>query len=115
MELNLTAPINDLGYGIAGLNILKGLVRNGCKVSYWPIGQPTARTEEDANIIRNSISNSETFNVHAPSLRLWHQHDMAQHIGSGPRIGFPIFELNCFSDIEKHHLASLDKIIVCSK
>ena len=115
MELNLTAPINDLGYGIAGLNILKGLVRNGCKVSYWPIGQPTARTEEDANIIRDCVSNSETFNVHAPSLRLWHQHDMAQHIGSGPRIGFPIFELNCFADTEKHHLASLDKIIVCSK
>ena len=51
MEINLTAPINDLGYGVAGLNILKGLVRNGCKVSYWPIGQPTISSEEDAEII----------------------------------------------------------------
>tara|TARA_R100001509_G_scaffold165339_1_gene146488 strand:- start:510 stop:1565 length:1056 start_codon:yes stop_codon:yes gene_type:complete len=114
MEVNLTAPINDLGYGVAGLNILKGLVRNGCKVSYWPIGQPTAHTEEDAEIIRACMSNRELFNKDAPSLRLWHQHDMAEHIGAGIRVGFPVFELDTFSDVEKHHLSSLDKIIVCS-
>tara|TARA_R110000824_G_scaffold279515_4_gene467711 strand:+ start:208 stop:1287 length:1080 start_codon:yes stop_codon:yes gene_type:complete len=115
MELNLTAPINDLGYGVAGLNVLKGLVRNECKVSYWPIGQATAHTEEDVSIIKSCIANTEYFNKEAPSLRLWHQHDMSQHIGSGKRVGFPVFELNKFSDVEKHHLSSLDKIIVCSE
>ncbi len=114
MEINLTAPINSLGYGVAGLNILKGLVRSGCKVSYWPIGQPTISSEEDAEIIRTCISNAQSFNNKAPSLRVWHQHDMAQHIGHGERIGFPIFELDKFSEIEKHHLSSLDKIVVCS-
>ena len=115
MELNLTAPINDLGYGVAGLNILKGLVRNGVKVSYWPIGQATPHTQEDLEVITECMSNSQFFNSKAPSLRLWHQHDMSQHIGSGKRVGFPVFELNRFSDIEKHQLASLDKIVVCSE
>tara|TARA_Y100001938_G_scaffold111220_1_gene152164 strand:- start:1734 stop:2840 length:1107 start_codon:yes stop_codon:yes gene_type:complete len=115
MEINLTSPINDLGYGVAGLNILKGLVRNGCRVSYWPIGQPTARNQEDAEIINSCVKHTQLFNCEAPSLRIWHQHDMAEHIGRGERVGFPIFELNRFSEIEKHHLSSLDKIIVCSE
>ena len=115
MNLNFTAPINDLGYGVAGLNILKGLVGIGCNVSYWPIGQPTARNQQDAEIIQACVNNSHKFDPKAPSLRLWHQHDMAQHIGSGKRIGFPVFELNRFSDVEKHNLSSLDQILVCSK
>jgi len=114
MEINLTAPINDLGYGVAGLNILKGLVRNECKVSYWPIGQASLHTQEEADIVRACTQNTQSFNSNAPSLRLWHQHDMAQHIGRGQRIGFPVFELNRFSETEKHHLSSLDKIFVCS-
>tara|TARA_Y100000592_G_scaffold99967_1_gene177998 strand:- start:5383 stop:6483 length:1101 start_codon:yes stop_codon:yes gene_type:complete len=114
MRLNLTAPINDLGYGVAGLNILKHLVKEGVIVSYWPIGEPTVHEENDANIIRHCIQTAEMFDAECPSLRIWHQHDMAQHIGSGKRIGFPIFELDKFTDIEKHHLASLDGILVCS-
>ena len=115
MDINLTAPINDLGYGVAGLNILKSLIKNGCNVSYWPIGQPEVHDNLTAEIITSAISTAQLFNLDAPSLRVWHQHDMAQHIGSGDRIGFPVFELNKFSELEKHHLASLDKIIVCSK
>jgi len=115
MEINLTAPINDLGYGVAGLNILKGLVRAGHTVSYWPIGQSSVHTQEEAEIVTSCSKNAEFFNKNAPSIRLRHQHDMSQHIGGGKRIGFPIFELNKFSDIEKHHLSSLDKVFVCSE
>jgi hypothetical protein len=39
---------------------------------------------------------------------------MAQFVGRGTRIGFPIFELDTFNDLEKHQLNSLDKIFVCS-
>ena len=115
MNINLTAPINDLGYGVAGLNILKSLVRNGCRVSYWPIGQANPRTQEDADIINECMANAQLFDSQAPSLRLWHQHDMSHHVGHGIKVGFPIFELNKFSELEKHHLDSLDKIIVCSE
>ena len=113
--INLTCPINNLGYGVTGFNILKALCAKGVNVCYWPIGQPTANTEQDANIINECVNNASRFNPKSPSLRLWHQHDMAQHIGGGERIGFPIFELTRFSDIEKHQMSTLDKIIVCSE
>jgi glycosyltransferase involved in cell wall biosynthesis len=115
MDINLTAPINDLGYGVAGLNILKSLVQIGCNVSYWPIGQSSVHTHEEAEVVKSCTENTKFFNYKAPSLRLWHQHDMAHHIGYGKRVGFPVFELDKFSDIEKHHLSSLDKILVCSQ
>lgn len=114
MELNLTAPINVLGYGVTGLNVLKGLVRNGCTVSYWPIGSPSVTNQEDAQLVRQCVDESKFFDFNAPSIRIWHQNDMASHVGKGKRIGFPIFELNKFSELEKHHLSSLDEVIVCS-
>ena len=40
---------------------------------------------------------------------------MAERIGSGKFIGFPIFELDAFSDLEKHHLSSCDHLFVCSE
>ena len=115
MNINLTAPINDLGYGVAGLNILKSLCASGNEVSLWPIGQPTVHNQDEARIVQSSMSNTNHFDFNAPSLRIWHQHDMAQHVGKGKRVGFPIFELNKFSKNEKHHLSSLDTIIVCSE
>lgn len=108
--INLISPINQLGYGIAGFNILKNLD----DVALWPIGQIQVYTEEDANIVRTALSKAIKPNFNAPCVRIWHQHDMAQFVGKGKRIGFPFFELNEFSDIEKHHLQSLDKIFVAS-
>lgn len=108
--INLISPINQLGYGIAGFNILKNLD----DVALWPIGQIQVYTEEDANIVRTALSKAIKPNFNAPCVRIWHQHDMAQFVGKGKRIGFPFFELNEFSDIEKHHLESLDKIFVAS-
>src|SRR5690606_10023474 len=35
-------------------------------------------------------------------------------VGAGERIGFPIFELDRFTDLEKHHLSFCDKLFVCS-
>jgi glycosyltransferase involved in cell wall biosynthesis len=40
---------------------------------------------------------------------------MSQFVGKGKRIGFPIFELDTFSEVEKHHLSYLDKVFVCSE
>ena len=115
MNFNFFAPINDLGYGVAGLNILKSMVRLGHTVSYWQIGQPVAHTQEDAQLVQSCINNCHSFDYNAPSIKLWHQHDMGQQIGSGKRVGFPVFELDKFSNVEKHNLSSLDSIIVCSE
>ena len=51
----------------------------------------------------------------APCIRIWHQDDMSQFVGRGPKIGFPIFELNKFNKKESYHLSNVDKLFVCSE
>jgi glycosyltransferase involved in cell wall biosynthesis len=112
--INIVSPINQLGYGITSLNIVKSLSKI-TSVSLWPIGQPQVTNQEDANIISNAIKNGQFTKFDAPCIKIWHQNDMTQFVGFGKRIGFPIFELDKFNDLEKHHLNSLDKIFVCSE
>jgi len=114
MQINLMTPINQLGYGVAGLNILKALQKKA-EVSLFPIGEPQVVNEEDANAVRSSMSIAKFYNPNAPCIKIWHQNQMAERIGSGKFIGFPIFELDTFSNLEKHHLQSCDELMVCSK
>ena len=46
--LNIISPINQLGYGIAGLNIVKSLHND---VALWSISQPQVTSQEDADIV----------------------------------------------------------------
>ncbi len=115
MRLNLQAPINQLGYGVAGINILKALQAEGVEVSFFPIGQPQVTNQADADAVRKGMQVAQTFDPQAPCVKIWHQNQMAERIGSGKFIGFPIFELDTFSDLEKHHLNSCDELMVCSK
>ncbi len=115
MRINLQAPINQLGYGIAGTNILKALQAQDVEVSFFPIGQPQVTNQADADAVRKGMETAQTFDSQAPCIKIWHQNQMAERIGSGKFIGFPIFELDTFSDLEKHHLNSCDELMVCSK
>lgn len=114
MNINLIAPINQLGYGVAGLNILKSLQKY-CPVALFPIGQMQITTQEDADAVKKAIDSSRFFVANAPCIKVWHQNDMAQFVGKGEHIGFPIFELDTFNELEKHHLSSVDRLFVCSK
>lgn len=111
--INIISPINQLGYGVASLNIVK-YTSKITDVAFWPIGQIQVTNQEDFDSIQYCIENSKKPDFNAPCIRIWHQNDMSQFVGRGKKIGFPIFELDKFNDIEKHHLSSLDKIFVCS-
>ncbi len=113
MQINLLAPINQLGYGRASFEICTALVKAGVNISLFPIGDKcdsTLLTDE----IRASLQNAKFFDKNADCIRIWHQHDMAQFVGKGKHIGFPIFELDTFTNLEKHHLSSCDELFVCS-
>lgn len=112
--INLQTPINTLGYGVTGLNILKSLK---CKtdVALHMIGQPEVTKREDVEIVNEAIQSSKFFDKYATCIKIWHQNQMSERIGSGKFIGFPIFELNEFDAIEKHQLASCDEWMVCSQ
>lgn len=115
MKINLQAPINQLGYGVAGLNTLKALQSEGVDVSFFPIGQPQVTSQADADAVRKGLATAQTFDRNAPCIKIWHQNQMAERVGSGKFIGFPIFELDTFNSLESHHLSTCDEWMVCSK
>lgn len=116
MFVNLMAPINQLGYGVVGFNVLKHLALNGHSVSYFPIGKPEWENRpSDVEAIQKSAENAKFFMSEAPSIKIWHQNEMSTFPVGGERIGWPIFELDKFTELELHHLESLDKIFVCSE
>ena len=114
MKINLTAPANPLGYGVVGMNVLKSLCEQGHEVSYFPIGSPEVEPQ-DAQLFQECLNRQDAFDKSAPSLRVWHQHDLAQHVGKKLHVGFPIFELDTFTKREVHQLSSQDVILVCSQ
>lgn len=63
--------------------------------------------------VANAIN--KPFHHDANCLRIYHQFSLAERIGRGKLIGFPIFELDKFNSRELHHLSYPDEICVCSK
>lgn len=117
MNLNYLAPINSLGYGTVGYNLLIAL-SSEFDVAAWPIGRQVNYPVPEGycqQTVQKALNNQATFDKNAPCLRLWHQFDMAEMVGKGLHIGFPIFELDRFNPRELHHLNSLDEIFVCSE
>jgi len=113
MIINLVAPINQLGYGVVGCNVLKALQEADHEVSYFPIGQPS--WDSDLSFVKIAVDRAKKFDSSAPSVRIWHQNELAMFPGGGQRIAWPIFELNKFTDLELHHLKSVDRLFVCSE
>lgn len=115
MNLNLKCPINSLGYGIVGVNVLRALDAQGVWIAHFPIGQSSPETLEDYQCVVKTDNNQRLFDWHAPCLKIWHQFDMAERIGKCELFGLPIFELDKFADHELHHLNYCDEIITCSE
>lgn len=117
-KLNLTCPINGLSYGIASLNILRELVKE-YQISFFPIGpvslDNSATPEDDGRILNQCHNNTMFYDREAPSIRIWHQHSLAEHIGKGQHIGFPIFEVNKFEPYILNHLLNQDALFVTSQ
>lgn len=113
MNINLTTYLNQLGYGVVGLNVLKELVRQKHAVSLWIQG-PGQAPAEDQEVIKQAEARRNFFDPGAVSLRIAHPFDMAQHPGRGQRCGFTFFELDDFTPQERHHLRTLDHVFVAS-
>lgn len=111
MHINITTFLNQLGYGIAGLNIVKALTRAGHEPALWVNG-PGGCPQEDRAIIEAAIARSQTYDPNAPSLRISHQWDMAHRVGRGTHAGLTFFELTYLTQTERHHLSSLDLVCV---
>lgn len=112
-SINVLAPVNQLGYGVVGLNVLLALERGGYQPALWPIGNIDAPAEHHEALCRMS-GRTMLYDPAAPSLRLWHQFDLAKHVGKGLHCGMPIFELTRFRPNELHHLRCQDIVFANS-
>lgn len=115
MDINLNAPINKLGYGVASHNFLKCLDKLGHSVSLFPMSDNIDCSQEEIPLIKKCILNAESFNWNAPSVKIWHQYGFFERIGKGLHVGMPIFELDTFTDKELRSLQSLDLCLVNSE
>lgn len=130
MNISLIGSINNLGYGLTTLNFVVELQKLGQRVSLFPMGEMSRvgtvggvyncdreilMSDKYQGYIFNACKNSETYDYDAPSVRIWHQNNLSLKAGKGKSIGFPIFELNRFNDVELHHLKGQDELIVCSE
>jgi len=105
------APVCRTGYGVVGAHLLRELLQMDAPVAFFPIGEvdkSIAHTEH----LGAALARQGRFDDRAPSVRLSQQFDLALHVGRGPRIGFPIFELDRFHAAERHHLERQDRILV---
>src|ERR1700732_1733813 len=114
MDLNVLCFVNQLGYGIASWNILKALVNADVAVALWPLG-PAEMAVADRPLFASMLGCASHYNDTAPCLRIYHPHDMSLRAGRGTFAGFPIFELDRFTDLEKHHLGQLDVFFTTSE
>lgn len=115
MKLNYIAPMNTSGYGLTGLNILKALVGEGVDLSLFPLYRQDIPNQDDLRIYASAIKNAEEYDDEAPSLRVWHQFSLAEHVGKGLHCAMPIFELDAFRKVEMHHMSRQDKLFVNSQ
>jgi glycosyltransferase involved in cell wall biosynthesis len=116
--INLNAPICNTGYGITGYNLLLSLAKL-TDVTLFSIGEIDRNMPDTQAILKNWIVSSqekqENFYKNTPTVKIWHQHELFQRIGTGKHFGFPIFELDKFTPIEVCSLNSCDHLIVCSE
>lgn len=109
----MNCPLGLTGYGIAGYKITEALAQQGVDVSLFPIG-PECAKGVNVDLLRKAIKNAETFDKQAPSLKIWHQFQLAEHIGVGPHLSLPFYELDPLSPLDVHHLNSCDHIFLSS-
>mgnify|MGYP007071598147 CR=1 FL=1 len=114
-SINFIAPINQFGYGIAGTNIVKAAEEEGLRLNLIPLSVEIPESESGVKVtVAQAIERGTNFDGKAPSVRMYHQFDLALHCGN-PRYGFPFFELDSFTPRELHHLKNQDELIVASK
>lgn len=112
-KINLTGPINQLGFGVVGLNALLALQELGYEVAFWPI-EPTAYPAEHQAEIERALAANKTYSALAPSIRISQPNDFTHHVGRGMQVAVTYFERDRLTEAEIHCLQNQDVVIASS-
>ena len=102
------------GYGVAGSHLLAALQRREVPVTLFPLGAVDPSLTENPRL-GEAMARQDRYRGDLPSVRISQAFDLAQHVGRGPRVAFPIFELDTFTARELHHLRQQDGVLVCTE
>jgi glycosyltransferase involved in cell wall biosynthesis len=116
----INSPIGYTGYGVVGWNIAKELYgRKDIDLTVFPISVqkfgdvPKLDSEEESKQLHDMVV--KNFDPKGTCIKIWHQFDLAERIGTGKYIAFPFFELDTFNPRELIHLKVPDRLIVASQ
>ncbi len=112
-EIIAQFPINQMGYGVAGTNILFELDKL-VQVDLFPIGGVEITDKKIEDVFNRTSANFDT-DFSSPVVKIWHQHHLIDRVGRGKYYGFPIFELDSFTNVELLNLSCPDELITCSQ
>jgi glycosyltransferase involved in cell wall biosynthesis len=111
--INFFGVINSLGYGVFTRNLLRAYDQHVSQdIAFFPTPLFNPPTEDPA--INRWLENGKKFKKTNPSISIFQAQYLNQFSGT-PMIGFPIFELDLFTDIELQVLKGLDVIFQPSK
>ncbi len=116
-NLIYNAPLNPLGYGVVGIQVLKQLHKD-TNICCFPIGEIQITDQSTTDIVKQIHYNNHLKFPHQADnyiLKVWHQNALFERPGKGKYFGWPIFELDRFTDIEIASLQQPDELIVCSQ
>lgn len=111
MNLNLFAPMNELGYGVHSYNTARALEKIGYSLRLFPPFGQVSRSDEH---IERWMRNRRNFSKEDLSLMMFQDVFLAQFCGR-KRIGFPVFETEKFSPESLAMLRSCDVLLTPSE
>jgi len=110
--VNFFAPINYLGYGIHSYNTIKAYYDNFNKnVSLIP---PFGQTQWRDKYIDEWLSNRKKISSKDIGIMIFNEPFLSQFSGS-TRIGFPVFEMEKFTELNKVMMRSCDHLFTPSQ
>lgn len=112
--MNLSLPLNQLGYGIVGTNLaveIKKILKDVC---IWPLG-PVDCDQEYIDFLKDNIGNIKYFDHHDSSYKLFHASQMIMSPSKGMWTGSTFFELDTLNEMEVKFLNMFDIIFAFGK
>ena len=85
--IDLITPLNNLGYGVAGYNILKNLLQSHRTTALYPVSKPEFVDE----YVLAGLKNRDDKTI-KPCVKIWHQNDLFQFV-DGDILGFQYLNL----------------------
>lgn len=108
--VNISGPINNLSYGNICCNLTDSLVKQGIQVNLKPIGGISYIDDNLVDSVKKSLNNSQ--DEKTPHIIIWHAGQLSQFKKEKClNYGFPVFELDRFSQNEIDDLNNIDEII----